>query len=611
MAEYRAPLDDFRFALYDLLRLDSEAPKAGFDGVDRELVDAVLEGGARVAEEVWAPLNAAGDAQGCRYENGVVRAPEGFKQAFEAWYAGGWNALSVAPEWGGQGLPGVLSQCMTEMAMSANLSLSTYVGLTGGVAGTLMRIAPAELKQLYVSKLLSGAWTGTMNLTEPHCGTDLKLMRTTATEQPDGRYRINGTKIFITGGEHDMAENIVHLVLAKVPDEGEGLAAVSLFLVPKFEVNEDGSLGPRNGVACGGIEDKMGLKGSATAVLHYDDAIGIRLGPKPKPRAEGEKDGGKPRRSSGGMAGMFALMNGARIGVGMQGIAMAEVAYQNAVHYANERLAGRALTGPAFPEQPADPIIVHPDVRRMLLHIRSFTEAARALVLWLGFEMTLAQRQGEAGRRQRADDLMNLLTPVVKAHFTDVGFEATNLAMQCFGGHGYVRDHGMEQFVRDARISQLYEGANGVQALDLVARRLPAENGRGIQSFFAAVAEEIDRAKDVADLAILAQSLGRGLDDLQQATIWLAANAPGKREEAGAASYDYMRLMGTVALGFMWLKLAGAAAAADPAGREEFLGMKRSLADYYMGRVMPDTAALLARVKAGADTLMAPAAGLF
>ena len=287
------------------------------------------------------------------HENGVVRTPAGFRDAFAAWYEGGWNALSVPQQWGGQGLPGVLSQCLTEMAMSANLSLSTYVGLTGGVSGTLMRIAPEDLKQIYVPKLLSGAWTGTMNLTEPHCGTDLKLMRTTAVEQDDGTYLINGTKIFITGGEHDMADNIVHLVLAKVPGEGDGLSAVSLFLVPKFAVSADGSLGPRNGVTCGGIEDKMGLKGSATAVLHYEDAVGVRLGPKPKPRSEG--DGGKPRRSSGGMAGMFQLMNGARIGVGMQGIAMAEVAYQNAVRYANERLSGRALQGAQAPDQPADP----------------------------------------------------------------------------------------------------------------------------------------------------------------------------------------------------------------------------------------------------------------
>ena len=607
MPDYRAPLDDMRFVLYDLLQLDTEAAAAGYEEVDRDLIDAVLQGGARVTQEVWAPLNQAGDAEGCIYENGVVRTPAGFRDAFAAWYEGGWNALSVPQQWGGQGLPGVLSQCLTEMAMSANLSLSTYVGLTGGVSGTLMRIAPEDLKQIYVPKLLSGAWTGTMNLTEPHCGTDLKLMRTTAVEQDDGTYLINGTKIFITGGEHDMADNIVHLVLAKVPGEGDGLSAVSLFLVPKFAVSADGSLGPRNGVTCGGIEDKMGLKGSATAVLHYEDAVGVRLGPKPKPRSEG--DGGKPRRSSGGMAGMFQLMNGARIGVGMQGIAMAEVAYQNAVRYANERLSGRALQGAQAPDQPADPIIVHPDVRRMLMHVRSFVEAARALVLWLGCESTLAQRSGDAERRQRADDLLNLLTPVIKAHFTDAGFEAANLAMQCFGGHGYVKDHGMEQFVRDARISQLYEGANGVQALDLVARRLPAENGRAVQTLFATVTAEIEHAKGDAELAPLAERLGTSLSDLQAATLWLAQNAPQKRVEAGGASYDYLRLMGTVALGLMWLKLARAAA--DDGKRTSYLRMKRLLASYYMERVLPDTAALKSRIAAGADTLMAPDADMF
>jgi len=616
VTSYQAPLREYRFVLQELLGLSRQADVPGFADVDADTVDAVLEGGARIAEDVWAPLNQSGDAEGVRLENGVVRTPAGFKQAFDAYYAGGWNALSTDPAWGGQGLPGVLASCMSEMAMSANLSLSTYIGLSGGVAGTLMRIAPDEIKQIYVPKLIAGTWTGTMNLTEPHCGTDLKLMRTRAEEQPDGSYRVTGTKIFITGGDHDMAENIAHLVLAKVPAEGEGLSAVSLFLVPKYRVKDDGSLGVANGVTTGGIENKMGIRGSATAILHYEDAHAVRLGPKPRPASEirdgeGSKDSGKSR--SRGMSGMFTLMNAARLGVGMQGVALAETAYQNAVAYARERTAGRALTGPAFPEQPADPIIVHPDVRRMLLHIRAFTEGARAMVLWLAFEQQVAQRGGDADRRQRAQDLMNLLTPVVKAHFTDIGFDCVNMAMQCFGGHGYIKDHGMEQLVRDARISQLYEGANGVQALDLVARRLPADNGRPVQTLFATIGAFVRQQADDEAMVPYAKPLQDGLDSLTQATLWLAQNAPQSRNEAGAASSDYLRLMGTVTIGFMWARMARLAI--DQKGGETndpaFYDMKLATARYYMSRVMADAPSLLARVKAGAEPLMTPDADWF
>jgi len=612
MPAYAAPLREYRFVLHELLGVAGRQDVPGFEEVDEAVVDAALEGAARVAEEVWAPLNQSGDAEGCVYENGVVRAPSGFAEAMAAWYAGGWNAVGVDSRWGGHGLPGALASCVSEMAMSANLSLSTYVGLSMGVAGTLMRIAPDAVRQLYVPRLLSGQWTGTMNLTEPHCGTDLKLMRTRAEEQADGSYRVTGTKIFITGGEHDMAENIAHLVLAKVPEEGEGLTAVSLFLVPKYKVNDDGSLSPANGVSCGGIEHKMGIRGSATAVLHYDGAEAIRLGAKPKPATNGDGKDGK-RSSSRGMAGMFTLMNAARIGVGLQGVALAEVAYQNAVTYANERLAGRALSGAQFPEQPADPIIVHPDVRRMLLHIRSFVEAARALSLWLMFRQQLAQRSGDADEQQASQDLMNLLTPLIKAHFSDLGFDCANMAMQCFGGHGYVRDHGMEQFVRDARISQLYEGANGVQALDLVGRRLPADNGRPVQTLFATINALLEEEAGKDELADFTGPLKTGLERLMQATMWLAQNAPQDREQAGGGASDYLRLMGTVVLGFMWTRMARQALTgleANP-GERDFYEMKLATGRYYMARVMPDTAALLDRVTAGAGTLMAPEAAWF
>ncbi len=608
MPSYTAPVRDLSFVLNELLAITDCTGIPGYGDVSADLIDAVLDGGAKMAEEVWAPLNQVGDEEGCRFENGVVRVPSGFKDAFDAWNEGGWNAISTSADWGGQGLPGVIGMAVGEMAMSSNLSLSMYVGLTGGAASVLMTVAPDHLKQLYVPKMMSGEWTGTMNLTEPHCGTDLKLMRTKAVEQDDGTYAITGTKIFITGGDHDMTDNIVHLVLAKVEGEGEGLSAVSLFLVPKVSVNDDGSLGQGNNVVCGSIEHKMGIKGSATAVLHYEGAIGHRLGPKPEPSVEGD-DGKKKRRSSGaGMAGMFQMMNGARIGVAYQGVALSEVAYQNAAEYTRERLAGRSLSGAKYPDQPADPIVVHPDVRRMLLHMRAFNEGARALLMWLTHEATVGRFDGNDERKQQVSDLFNLLTPVVKAHFTDVGFECTNMAMQCFGGHGYVHEHGMEQFVRDARISQLYEGANGVQALDLVGRRMGVDNGRPTRALFALISEFIASQKDDEDMAAYTKPLEAGLNDLMAVAMWLAQNAIQKHDEAGAASVDFLRMMGTVAIGYMWGRMARVSLdqLAQGGDDEAFYKMKLNTARYYMGRVMPDTASLKARATAGADVLMMP-----
>ena len=606
MPTYNAPVRELRFVLNDLLGITECADIPGYGDVSGDLVDAVLDGAAKVAEEVWAPLNQSGDEEGCRFENGVVRAPSGFKEAFEAWYEGGWNGVSSPTEWGGQGLPGVLGMAISEMAMSANLSLSTYVGLSGGAASVLMSIAPDDLKRVYVPKLMSGEWSGTMNLTEPHCGTDLKLMRTKAVEQEDGTYAITGTKIFITGGDHDMVENIAHLVLAKVEGEGEGLSAVSLFLVPKVKVNDDGSLAQGNNVVCGGIEHKMGIKGSSTAVLHYEGAIGHRLGAKPEPKSDG-KDGKKKGGSASGMAGMFQMMNGARIGVGYQGIALSEVAYQNAAAYSRERTAGRALGGAKYPDQPADPIVVHPDVRRMLLHMRAFNEGARALLMWLSHEAVVGRYDGDDERKQQVADLFNLLTPVVKAHFTDVGFECVNMAMQCFGGHGYIREHGMEQFVRDARISQLYEGANGVQALDLVGRRMGVDNGRPARALFAVISAFIEQHKG-EEMEPFTKPLQAGLDDLMATTMWLAQNAIQNHEEAGAASVDFLRMMGTVAVGFMWARMARVALDRLAAGSDDeaFYKMKLNTARYYMGRVMPDTASLKMRAMAGAEVLMMP-----
>ncbi len=608
MASYKAPVDDMRFILNDILNVQDAK---GWEEIDSELIDAILDSGAKFFEEVWQPLNQSGDAEGCTYENGVVRTPQGFKEALKAYYENGWNTLSYPETFGGQGLPSVLSMAIQEMGISSNISLSTYPGLSMGVCGVITSMGSDEMKQTYVPKLMNGEWTGTMNLTEPHCGTDLKLMRTKAEPQEDGTYKITGTKIFITGGEHNMADNIVHMVLAKIPSEGEGLGAVNVFIVPKYSVKEDGSLGSANGVTCGSIENKMGIRGSSTAVLNYDEAIGIRLGGKPKKSAgEGAE---KKKSSAAGMAGMFQMMNGARLGVGYQGVGMSEVAYQNAVDYSRERLAGRSLTGPKYPDQAADPIIVHPDVRRMLLEIRSFTEGARALAIWLGFINGQASHSADAEEKETANDMMNLLTPVIKAYFTDMGFENTNMAMQCYGGHGYVKDHGMEQFVRDSRILQLYEGANGVQALDLVGRKLPANGGRAPQKFFQMVGAEAASLADDEDLAPIGKGLQEGLDRLLATTMWLAQHAMQNRDEAGSASADYLRMFGLVALGMMWAKMAKAAQTKLAAGEgdKDFLDMKLNTARFFMARMMPETAGLQIKATSGAEHLMTPADSAF
>jgi hypothetical protein len=609
MPLYKAPLDDIRFLLFELLDIENQADLPGMFGLERDVIDAVLDGGARICEDVLQPLNQSGDAEGCHWDNGEVRVPEGFKQAYDRYVEGGWHVLGFDPEWGGQGLPSVLGLAMTEMTVSANHALSTYFGLSSAAMGAIRGFASPEMKARYLPPMVAGRWTGTMNLTEPHCGTDLRLLRTQAVSEADGSYRITGTKIFITAGEHDLGENIIHMVLAKIPGEGEGLGQVNLFLVPKFLVNDDGSLGARNGVTCGSIENKMGIRGSATAVLHYEDAVGYRIGGERATKAGGGKG------TAGGMAGMFAMMNAARLGVGLQGMALSEVAYQNAAAYARERLAGRALTGAKHPELPADPIIVHADVRRMLMHIRSFTEGARALALFVSMEMAKSNRVADAEARQQAREFAMLLTPMIKAFFTDMGFDCVNQALQCFGGHGYIKDHGMEQFVRDARILQLYEGANGVQALDVVGRRLPANGGQSVRDLFALINGFIDDNKDSETLAPYVDALARGLSDLTAATVWLAQNGPGDRDNAGAGSTDYLRLLAIVVFGYMWCQMARTASAKLAAGDGDrgrsFYEMKLLSADYWMQRMMPETGALKTKIAAGAKALMAAPAEAF
>jgi alkylation response protein AidB-like acyl-CoA dehydrogenase len=518
-----------------------------------------------------------------------VTTPEGFKEAFQQIVAGGWIGISVPTEFGGQGLPSVLTQIVNEFLGSANMAFAMYPGLTQGAIAALIVHGTPELRARYLPKMITGEWTGTMNLTEPQCGTDLGLIRTKAVKQPDGSYRITGTKIFISAGEHDLAPNIVHLVLARIEGAPAGTKGLSLFVVPKFVPQPDGSLGAPNGVTCGSIEEKMGIHGNSTCVMNYDGAAGWLVA------SENE-----------GLRAMFTMMNEARLGVGVQGLALSEVAYQNAAAYAKERLQGRAITGAKFKDKPADPIIVHPDVRRALMTMRAFNEAARALVIWTALKADVAHRSSDAAERQAADDHMSLLTPVIKGVLTDQGFANTVAAQQIFGGHGYIKETGMEQFVRDARIPMIYEGANGIQALDLVGRKLAKDGGRAITAFFAEAQAFVKEHGGDAALAPYVAPLGTALGHLQQATMWFAQNALAKPDNAGAGATDYMHLFGLVALGYMWARMAQAAQQKLAAGADAADRMKAKLVTgrFFVERLLPETGAHLARIQAGAASTM-------
>ena len=598
MPVYKAPVDEVTFLLRDVFRLDRYNNLPGFAEATADVVEAVLAEAAKFSEAVLMPLNRVGDKEGChRNADGAVTTPSGFKDAYKKLTEGGWIGVSAPAEFGGQGLPTVINQAVSEFFASANMAFSMYAALTEGASAAIAVHGLPEQKKLYLPKLISGQWAGTMNLTEPQCGTDLGLVRTRAAPQSDGSYKITGTKIFISAGEHDLAENIVHLVLARVDGAPAGTRGLSLFIMPKFLPAPNGGVGARNAVSCGSIEEKMGIHGNATCVMNYDGATGWLVA--------------EPNR---GLQAMFTMMNEARLGVGVQGLAMSEVAYQNAAAYAKERLAGRALTGAKFPDKAADPIIVHPDVRRMLMSIRAFNEAARALVVWTALKSDIADRAADAKEKQAADDHLALLTPVIKGLLTDAGFAHAVLAQQVYGGHGYIAEHGIEQFVRDARITMLYEGTNGVQALDLVGRKLPKDGGRALQAFFAELAAYAkERGGDPAMVPYV-KPVGQALGDLQQATMWFLQNALGNPDNAGAGATDYMNLFGLVALGYMWCLIAEAAKAKAGAGGDgatDRMAQRLATGRFFMERMLPATATHLARIKAGAASTMALPAEAF
>ncbi len=585
MPTYKAPVEETMFVLNNVLRVERYNNLPGFAETTPDVAQAVLSEAAKLCEDVLTPLNRVGDKEGCRHNaDGSVTTPPGFKDAYNKLVAGGWVGASAPVEFGGQGLPLLLTVAVREYMYSANIAFTMYSSLALGAVTAIYAHGSEEQKARFLPKLISGEWAGTMNLTEPHCGTDLGQLRCRAAPQADGNYKITGTKIFISGGEHDLTGNIIHLVLARIEGAPAGTKGISLFIVPKILLQADGALGVRNAVSCGSIEEKMGIHGNATCVMNYDGATGWLVG--------------EPNR---GLHAMFTMMNSARLSVGLQGLSLSEVAYQNAVAYAKERLSGRAAGGAKFPEKPADPIIVHADVRRMLMTMRAFNEAARALVLWTALRGDIAHRSADAGEREAAEDHMGLMTPVIKGALTELGFTNTVMAQQIFGGHGYIAEHGVEQFVRDARISMIYEGTNGIQALDLVGRKLPKDGGRALQAFFAEVAAFTEDHRDDADVSALTSSLGVALDDLRSATQWFMQNALGRPDNAGAGAADYLQLFGLVALGYMWCLIVDAART----GTHERMNEKRVVGRFFMERMLPATATHLARIKAGAENTMA------
>ncbi len=582
MPAYQAPLADMRFVLDELHGAADLAKLPGYQDATPDLIATVLEAAGTFVAEKLLPLNHSGDEEGCHFENGAVRAPAGFKEAYKAFVEGGWVSIAGDPAFGGQGLPQLVNIMVEEMICSTNISFGMFPGLSQGAYNALRLHGSEELKQRYLPKLIDGSWAGTMCLTEPQCGTDLGLIRTKAEPTADGSYRITGGKIFITAGEHDLTENILHLVLARLPEAPAGTRGITLFLVPKILAD-----GKRNQVSCGRVEEKMGVHGVPACAINFDGATGWLVG--------------KPNK---GMSAMFTMMNAARLAVGIQGLGLAEAAYQGAREYARTRLQGRSLSGIKAPDQPADPLIVHPDIRRMLMTIRARTEGCRALAGWVGRAADEAAKHPDPGEREAAEDLLALMTPIVKSYFTDTGFDCANLGVQIWGGHGYIRDNGMEQFVRDARITQIYEGTNGIQALDLIGRKLGLGTGRLLRRFFHPVAAFIEKTGAEPAMAEFSLPLAKAVARLQQTTAQVAQAGLRDPEEAGAAASDYLNLFALVALAYMWARMARIALAKlgnDPTG---FYKSKLATARFFMARILPQQAALFQILGSGKATLM-------
>ncbi|MGQ3039157.1 MAG: acyl-CoA dehydrogenase C-terminal domain-containing protein [Brevundimonas sp.] len=592
---YKAPVRDLTFILSEVLEIDRYTNQPGFQDVSSELAQQILEEAGRFAEEVIAPVNNPGDKEGCHWaEGGVVTTPKGWKEAYHQMVEAGWPSLMMDPAYGGQGMPSVIGSAVGQFTAGASAAFSMYPGLTAGAWAGIHANASEEIKQKYLPKMSTGEWTGTMNLTEPHCGTDLGMVRTKAVPNGDGSYSITGQKIWISAGEHDFADNIIHTVLARVEGAVPGIKGLSLFVVPKFLVNEDGTPGERNTLECAGLEHKMGIHGNATCVMQYDGAKGWLIG------EEGR-----------GMNNMFVVMNEARLGTGLQGLAIGAAAYQAAVEFANDRLQGRSLTGPKNPEGPADPIIVHPDVRRMLLEARAFVEGGQAFILWTALQADLEKSEDEAVAT-RAKDYMGLLTPVLKAYLTDKGFHVASLAMQVHGGSGYTEHFPASQYLRDARITMIYEGTNGIQALDLVGRKLPAQGGRAIMSWFAEIDAFVSENGQNESLKPFVDGLADARKKLQDGTMWMMQNGMANPDNAGAASTDYLNIFGITALAYMWAQMAKVAQAqVDGGSTDPFYANKLMTGRYFVERILPDAGAHLAKLKTGADVLMAMPADQF
>ncbi len=584
MLTYTPPIRDMQFVLYELLDALQLNQLAGYEDVNQELIDSILEEAGKLTSEILQPLNHSGDEQGCLFNSGQVKTPEGFKAAYKQFCDSGWAALACEPEYGGSGLPKTINTLLEEMICSANLSFGIYPGLSFGAYSAISRYASNSLKHAYLPKLADGSWSGTMCLTEPHCGTDLGLCRTKADIQPDGSYQITGSKIFISAGEHDLTDNIIHLVLARTPDAPEGIKGISLFLVPKKRLSGETLMD--NQVSCGGIEHKMGIKASSTCQINFDAASGWLIGDLHK-----------------GMRAMFTMMNQARLAVGIQGLGLAEAAYQGSVGYARERLQGRSLSGVKHPEKAADPIIVHPDVRRMLLTQKAYVEGCRAFGLWVAIQLDISRKHSDNTVRQDADEYVQLTTPVVKALFTDLGFECTNLGMQVLGGHGFIRENGMEQLVRDARIAQIYEGTNGIQALDLIGRKMPLKAGRYLRHFFHPIQDYIEGHQGNAELTEFTGPLNKAFGRLQKASQQIALAGLKNPEAAAAVASDYLRLFGLVALGYMWCRMAEVALQHSE-DRSGFYTAKLQTARFFVHKLLPQSSSLFASIMAGESSIM-------